>query len=123
VIEIRPILLANPGVFALVGERIYPENLQQASAMPAITYSTLAGADAVTHDGSFGLADLSINIDCWGSTYLQKDALFRAVMSALVGYSSGDVQGIFLIRRQDLYDDEPTLFRRSVGFSVWLKEL
>ena len=122
-IEINNILLANGAVAALVGTRIYPLKLRQAATMPAITYSTIAGGDDVTHDGARGLADLTVQVDCWGLTYLQMDGLFNAVLAALLGYSSATVQGIFLVRRMDMYENESELYRRTADYGVWFKEL
>jgi len=122
---LRTYVLADAAVAALT-TRMYPVVLPQDPAMPAITYQYISGASVVSHDGPTGLENPTFQIDCWGSSYSQMDALFQAVRKRLNGakgtFSTLEVQGIFLVRKRDLYDNDAKLHRRTSDWSIWNEE-
>lgn len=119
-------VVADSAVAALAGARMYPLKLPQSPAMPAITYQHVSGATVVSNDGATGLANPTFQIDCWGNTYATMDALFQAVRERLNGakgtFSGIQVQGIFLVRRRDLYDNDAELYRRTADYEIWNEE-
>lgn len=123
---LRTYILADATVAGLVGTRMDPVILQQNSPMPALTYQYISGASVISNDGPTGLENPTFQIDCWGSTYSQMDALFEAVRKRINGasgtFSGVDVQGIFLVRKRDLYDNEAKLHRRTADYEIWNQE-
>lgn len=117
--QLRTYLLADATIAGLVGTRIYPAKLPQDPTMPAIMYQYIDGNSDISTDGPTGLATSTVQVDCWGASYSQMDALYEAVRLRLNGYAGGDeVQGVFLVRKRDLYDDEAELFRRTADWSI-----
>jgi hypothetical protein len=123
---LRDYVLADSTISGLIGSRMYAAILPQHPTMPAITYQIISGDSVISHDGSSGLENPTIQIDCWADTYSQMDALFNAVRKRL-NVASGtflgvEVQGVFLLRKRDLYDDEAKLYRRTADYDVWNSE-
>lgn len=121
-VDLRTILLADPDVAALIGTRVYPGVLPQNPTMPAVTYTVVSGVSGVTTDGPDRLANPRVQVDCWGGDYIEMYNTFKAVRNRLLGYSGLNIQGIFLVGRRDLYDNEAQLYRRSGDFQVWHEE-
>lgn len=123
---LRDYVLADATVSGLIGARMYPAILPQDPTMPAITYQIISGDSVISHDGPAGLENPTIQIDCWAATYSGMDALFNAVRKRLNGasgaFSGVEVQGIFMVRKRDLYDDEAKLHRRTADYEVWNSE-
>jgi hypothetical protein len=114
-------LLADSTVTALVGDRIYPGILPQNPTFPALVLNVVSELDPVTHSGKSGLSDGQVQVDSFAADYLALDTLHRTVKTALNGYSVGNVQGIFLVRARDLYDNEAIVYRRTADYNVWSK--
>lgn len=123
---LRTFLIADATVAGLVGTRIYPAILPQDPTYPAISYQYIAGASDISTDGPTGLANPTFQIDCWAPTYAAMDALFEAVRKRLNGYKGvaggAAVQGVFLVRKRDLYDNDAKVHRRSADWSIWNEE-
>lgn len=123
---LRTFMLADATIAGLVGTRVYPNILPQSPTVPAISYQFISGTDDVTTDGPSGLANPTIQIDCWATTYAAMDGLFQAVRKRINGYSglAGTiaVHGVFLVRKRDLYDNDTKLHRRTADWSIWHEE-
>lgn len=127
---LRTFLLADSTIASLIGSgsaaRLYPVKLPQGPTMPAITYQTISGQRVHSADGASGLSGPRIQIDCWGSTYAQADALFEAVRKRLDGYrgpaGSKDIQGAFFDTERDFYEADAELYRKSADFIIWNTE-
>lgn len=120
--ELHSYLIADPGLAALIGDRLYPAGGQQAETLPYITYFTVS-RESVHHAG--GASDLygpRVQFDCCGATRLQAVETERALRRALDGQRFGRIQGAFARNAIDLYDDAPELYRRSVDFHIWHSE-
>lgn len=119
-------ILADATVAGLVGSRMYPAILPQDPTMPAITYQYISGASVISNDGPTGLENPTFQIDHWSSSYSQMDALFEAVRKRINGasgtFSGVEVQGIFLVRKRDLYDNDAKLHRRTADYEIWNQE-
>lgn len=118
IVAVRSILVANVAVAALVGTRVYPGILPQDPTYPAVVLNVINAMDPVTHDGDAGLVDGMLQVDCYAETYAGMAGLYDAVKAALNGYSVGNVQGIFLVRTRDLYDNDAPVYRRSADYNV-----
>jgi len=123
---LRTLILADTTVSGLIGARMYPVILPQAAVMPALTYQYITGDSVLSNDGPTGLEHPFFQVDAWGETYASMNALFEAVRILLNGFQ-GDaggvsVQGIFLARKRDLYDDQGKLYRRVADYGIWNEE-
>lgn len=125
---IRTLLLSDSAIASLVGTRVYPTLLPQGPTMPAITYQRISRISVADHlAGPGALARPRVQIDSWGSTHDQAEALGEAVRRRLNGYrgpvtGAEDVQRISLETVRDLYDDEVKLHRHSADYFVWHEE-
>lgn len=85
--DIRTYLLDQPAITAIIGTRLYPVELPQGAAFPALTYQRISGGRSVTHSGQ-GPARALVQIGCWDETY--GDAL---ALAALVGAALSSHRG------------------------------
>lgn len=85
----------DPGVSALVGDRIYPNKLQEGCQLPAISWNRVSARRVYTHD-AFEDTDAWVNariqINCWSNAALECMDVGEAVLLALSGYE-GDMSG------------------------------
>lgn len=98
-------LVANSGVNALLGNRIYPNNIPQDCKLPAAAYQVITTTDDDTHDGPSGWTEINLQITVDADTYGQAKLASRAINAALNG-TSGTLSGIpvHYISRQNAYD-------------------
>lgn len=104
------LLLADSGVSALVGTRIYPLKLPQDDGLPAIRFQRISGERVRTLDGPTGLVRPRIQIDAYGKTYAEAKAVAEAVEALLDGYSgpagTDQIEAVSLETDRDL-DENP----------------
>jgi hypothetical protein len=99
------LLLEGTAVAALIGTRIYPNQVPQKSAMPAITYQQISGARDYTLDGPSGMTSPRFQINCWAKTYIEVCRLANAVRKRLNGYSGNfNTLIIHVIQLEDVGD-------------------
>lgn len=84
--DIYAFLIANSGVAALVGTRIYPLMIPQDADLPAVAYRRIDTPRHYSHDGYSGLARPRFQFDCVGSSYSSARALAAAVRVAFQGW-------------------------------------
>jgi hypothetical protein len=85
-------LSARGPIREAVGERIYPEERPRNSGLPAITYQVTGQRNQTCYDGPSWPAIARVQIDVWGASYQETQALRRAVAGdqaspGLDGYS------------------------------------
>ena len=119
-------LEANPGLTALLSERIYPEPLPQpvgGVTLPAITYTRVSGVPRVAHDGDSNLLNPLYQLKVWSSTKAQSRTIMRLMRQALSGYSGlmGDltIQASFVRADRDLTDPDTGLFTPVLEVELW----
>lgn len=123
-------LKQSPAVTALIGSgddaRVYPVELPQAEAFPAITYQVISGAPVRTTDGPRDLAFAHLQVDCWATTYAAVLSLRNAVRRAIdgwQGYAYGcNVNSIEMSGDRDERLGDLRLFRRSFDVEAWYRE-
>jgi hypothetical protein len=81
-------LLADSGVAAIVGTRVFPGSRPQGSALPAAVLNRISGGPLYADDGEVGLEQGRIQVDCWAETYTAAKTLARAVTAALSAFDS-----------------------------------
>lgn len=90
---IRNLLLLDPAIVAIVGDRIYPQQLpEDTDTFPAITLWTVTDDPAdENHEGSGGLFTCTVQVSAWARTsatqggYTTARKLALAVREALLG--------------------------------------
>lgn len=104
-------LAGKAGVTAIVGTspvRIYPVVRPQGGDMPALTYARMSGGHDHNLQGSSGTAIPTFELDCFGDTYAQADALAEAIRQVMQGFSgtmgSVAVKSVILDDESDGYD-------------------
>ena len=102
---IQTYLVNTAAVAALLGNRIYPNNIPQDSELPAAAYQVITTTDDDTHDGPSGWTEINLQITVDADTYGQAKLASRAINTALNG-TSGTLSGIqvYYISRQNAYD-------------------
>jgi hypothetical protein len=121
------LLLADPGVAAVAGDRVHWLRRPQGEATPALVLSRVGGGHAFTYGGRDDLVEARVQIDAWAERLADVKALARAVNALLSGYraTSGSIRSAFLNAERDgLQDADPfgTLARVSLDFTIWHQE-
>ena len=123
---IRRLLMADAPTVALIGTRLYPQELPQGVTYPAARYavisdvpeSSLTGAVATT------LTAARVQIDCYarpgaaGGAYTQAHAVASAIAEVLGNLATPDVSGELQLTR-DTYDNVTQLHGVSMDFLIW----
>jgi len=106
-------LIAEAGVSALVGTRIYPNVAPQEIAKPNLAYQRISATREMYHAGPAGLAEARFQFTCTAGTYRSAKAVINALRQALDGYSGMmggadgvEVEGAFVETDFDGYNQE-----------------
>lgn len=84
--DLHQFLVADAGISALVGRRVYPQNLPQAVTYPAISYEQISGVRVRNLLGPGGKVRRRIAINLWASTNIEVWNLADTVRRALDGF-------------------------------------
>jgi hypothetical protein len=121
--NLRAHLLAQATITALVSQRIYPLKLPQGATLPAITYQTIFGVPAVSHDGDADIGRRRIQIDCWSRSYAESLNIASAVRAATSGYrgpmGSDPYVNARVITEMDMPEPELSIWRRMIEVQLW----
>lgn len=129
------LLKAQTSIAGLVDDRIFPDELPDASTFPAIVVSKGSGLGEYTLNGDVGLEDARVQIDCYAVGYALaidvKTAVRRFLSGRQIAGESGNpcaIQGAFCINDSDLSESAteragPRLRRRMLEFRVWNTEI
>lgn len=84
-------LLADPGIAALVGDRVEWDDLAPDSPLPAITLQTISDPRPQNHDGFDPFRGTRVQVNCLARTAIEADALLELVIAVLVlpAYAAG----------------------------------
>lgn len=116
--QMRTILLGQPGLAALVGERMYPQTLPQGATLPAVTYSLISGTTEGDSQDGPGVSRRRYQFDCWGATYSDATAVATALTTAVSG-TRRIGQASFVDNEVDGFEAETQRWRRIVDVMVW----
>jgi hypothetical protein len=127
--ELRAFLIADPGVSALVGQRVYPAPAPQNATMPFITFQRISVSREYTLAGPAGLAGVLMQIDGWADApeydgnYAVTKEIATAVRLCLEGYAglftSIYVQEITVDNERDIFEPQDKTRRASLDFRIW----
>jgi hypothetical protein len=90
---IRAILLADSSVAALIGVNIFPRVVPDDASVPAIAYFRESHERVRSLSGERSTADANYDVECWGTTYDEAEALGDAAHAALADYA-GTISGV-----------------------------
>lgn len=111
-------------VFALIGNRIYPEVLPNNPVLPAVTYYVSGGSAEPTFESS-GMQKLRVHFDSNGDTYGSTIAVREALRKLLNGYRGLLSDGTFVMNTQYLgpidapYGQKVRQFRHGAEFYLY----
>lgn len=80
------LLAADPGVSAIVGNRIYYILQPKGTIVPSLVLSCVSTSDLYSYTGITGLREGAWQIDCYASDYYSASGLQLAVKSVLENY-------------------------------------
>lgn len=118
-------LSGDPGVAALVGERIYLNRLAEKALIPAITYHRVDAPRTYTFDAfedTDAWVQARVQFNCWSNTPDEAMTVGEAVLAALSGYD-GDMAGqligsSFAVNEFDIYEAPTRYHRRILDFII-----
>lgn len=128
--SIRALLIADGATAALVGTRIYPNELPQKVQLPAIVYTLISDVPEASFDGdtSTTLKAARLQIDCYAradgsgsaprGAYEKAHAVAACVERVVGNLAEHDLSANYESAR-DLYDNVSQYHRVSMDFTVW----
>lgn len=125
-------MLTLTAITDLVSDRIQPVSRVQGDPLPGITVTRISGGPLYADDGEVGIADMRVQVDCWGAQYRDAKGLAEVVVEALSAVRDVEQGGtsftyIMLDNEQDLREgggNAPEyLFRTSLDFTILSQEV
>lgn len=107
---------------SIAGGRRHWVRAPQSAARPHLVLNRISGIRDYHSQGASGYVASRIQIDAYADTYTAAKATARQVVTALSGYRSGTIQGVFLDMERDLPAEDAGavnhLFRVSLDFTI-----
>lgn len=88
---------------------------------PFVVLTQVSGGADYAMEGATGFRQVRVQVDAYATSYGAVEGLAATIRTALGGWSSGDIQGVFLDSERDLGPDTDIgemLFRRSLDFMI-----
>ncbi len=105
---LHAILSTTGGVTQLVGDRIYPIQIDQGAGLPAIAYQQISGPREHNVSGPIGWVQSRYQITAWATTYIEAVDLATAIRLAVDGFSGTsaelEIDHIFVVDEGDVSD-------------------
>lgn len=128
-------LESDPGIAAIVGNRVFPKAGSQGADLPLLTYERVGGTHVHHLRGGSGLANATFQLNCVGVRYSDTVALREAIRNALDTYlgSMGpegeqvEVKSCLQIGSRDDYTSASDggavgVFEQQVDYQIWFVE-
>ena len=119
-------LVADAGVTAAVGTRIYPITPPQGPTMPYVVYDQTAGEPGSALGADIGLVWATINFDAFAATYLEALQVQTAIRSDIKrqGWTQAGVTCVdaILMDTESDYEDEVSAYVASVEYEFIYRE-
>ena len=123
------LLTQDPGVSALVGNKVYWILAPKGAVLPYIVVGRVATGDTYTMDGATGLRDGLFQIDCYATTFYASRQIALAARVLLESYTGNlpdvnatPVTAVFTEKDFDFPYEEGGLgfvFRALLQFRIW----
>lgn len=127
--DFRSLILSDPGIAALVGDRLAWGERNQAEALPALVANRISLTRNYTHQGRTSLSLARVQLDIYAESEAEAVAIEAAIDTFLqpVAFSVGATDfKIFEDSRRENWEgtpkDPPRLFRISTDFRVLYTE-
>lgn len=109
-------------ISGMIGTRMFPVQLPEATQLPAIRYTVAGGQSGATFDASGGPQRWRVQFDCIGADHPSAEALRNALTDLLDGFfgtlSDGTYVTIFSLQPIDFFDSDPRQFRCAQEFYI-----
>lgn len=119
---LRAWVLADAGVSALIGQRMYPDVLPQGAIFPAIRYFEVSLSPLYAHQGDLNLDTSRYQFDCYAATRPAARDLAAALRAALSGkktYQDGvTFRSTQLVNSLSGYDDALNAWRMVQDYQL-----
>ncbi len=115
---IRERLIADAAVFAVVGSRVYLDNLAQECTTPSISILLVSDAPQPMLSGQEAATNEQWQVDCWAPVYADAHALAGNVTTAMQGNGNGFTS--VRTGRSVAHETDTGLYRVTLEFSLWL---
>lgn len=128
---LHSILASAGGVTQLVGDRIYPIQMNQGKGLPAITYQQISGPREHNVSGPIGWVQSRYQVTAWATTYPEAVDLATAIRVAVDGFSGTSaglvIDHIFVEDEGDISDLSPenselTVYGKRIDAQIVFKE-
>jgi len=123
---LRVFLLANAGVTALVGERVFVTVAPQDAALPLVVLKRVSTPRVYAQTGPSGLAWPRVQITARAARQAEAVAVAKAVRQAVSGYRGSmggvPVQAVFVDTERDGFFFETGKFERVLDVIIWHAE-
>lgn len=120
--SIRAALLADSGVLAVCGTRIYPARLPQVGTLPAAVMHLISGVSDQATAGPTGPVERRVQIDCWAERYGDAAGLATLVRRRLDGLRGTFVGETFgrcrCVHEGDLGGSPPVTTDEGPGLAI-----
>lgn len=122
---LRSILVADSGLTALTGSKVFPLIVPQGQSYPALAYQVVSDTPIRCKAPIGTTADeYRFQVSAYASTYLLMEQIAKAVRLALDNYQGESeeetVLRVYFDGQRDLYEEEPRLFHRAMDFRVFV---
>jgi hypothetical protein len=126
--DLNAYLAADPGISAIAGTNIFPQNIPQNGAMPAVVYRRMHGDSKLTLEGKGQMLEDLFEFESIALDFKTASLLARAVMAAIEGFRGAmgatNVLGIFVHSdARDAYDMERLQFYVGQDFKIWYRDV
>lgn len=107
---------------------IFPAQMPEASPLPVIVYSQIAGENAANSlDGANALHSARYQFSCYGKNYADSKRLAKALRDTLEGLHATllegtEVDNILLNMESDTFEEAPFIYHTPVDFEILFRE-
>lgn len=125
-------LISSNAITSLIGTspaRVQWLRRPQSSALPSITLQVISRVPVYSDEGSAGLIQARVQIDCWGDDFIDVVNLAAAVTLQLATVTWGSAQFNFVnvvpentIDFSDTEQGETPIYRRMLEYTLWYYE-
>lgn len=95
---IRQMLIGDPEVSAVVGDRVYPDWFKQDTQMPAICMWTISSKPFACMDGGLGIEASLVRVECLSRTRSEADSLWLKTNKALTRQNKKGLYGGVMVQ-------------------------
>jgi hypothetical protein len=120
-------LVGTPGTRPDVTTGIFSGQLPEATPLPALCMTQIAGVGDVTLDGPSRLRNARVQFSCYGHSFGDAKRLAVAVRSVLEGMHATLPEGTQVdvalpLLESDTFEEAPFVYHTPLDFQFWFRE-